>query len=199
MLLVFPLAYFWFIANQSLVYGRYAMPLAPALCIVFALGIVTVYRWVDSRAGRGWRRHLGTAVLVLLLLPALAQSIAGSLSLRLVSTSEQAAAWLVENVAPDEPMVLEGAVARLPPQWFRSALTPRLIQKTVEQYRRDGTVYLIASSSEYDKYFRSPDTSRVAGEIMAYNAIFRETQTVQMFAPTSEHPGPTIRILKIVK
>jgi 4-amino-4-deoxy-L-arabinose transferase-like glycosyltransferase len=198
-LLLFPLAYFWFIANQSLVYGRYAMPLAPALCIVFALGIVAVYRWVDQRAGRGWRRHLGTALLVLLLLPSLAQSIAGSLSMRLVSTSEQAAAWMVENIGPDEPIVIEGAVARLPPQGFRSALTPQLIRKTVEQYRRDGTVYLVASSSEYDKYFKAADTRDVAAEISAYNAIFRETQTAQIFSPTSEHPGPTIRILRIVK
>jgi hypothetical protein len=90
-------------------------------------------------------------------------------------------------------------VARLPPQGFRSALTPQLIRKTVEQYRRDGTVYLVASSSEYDKYFKAADTRDVAAEISAYNAIFRETQTAQIFSPTSEHPGPTIRILRIVK
>ena len=36
-------------------------------------------------------------------------------------------------------------------------------------------------------------------EIASYNAIFRETQTVQIFAPSTEHPGPTIRIMKIVR
>ncbi len=197
-LLVFPLAYFWFIANQSLVYGRYAMPLAPALGIGLALGLVTVYRWIDQRVGQGWRRHVGTAVLILLLLPSFAQSIYGSHDLRRVSTQEQAAQWMVQNIQPNEPMVIEGAVARLPPQRFRTTPTLRLIQKTVDQYRRDGVVYLIQSSSESDKYFKSPDTSRVSGEIAAYNAIFREAQTVQVFASSSEHPGPTIRILKIV-
>jgi hypothetical protein len=196
-LLVFPLAYFWFIANQSLVYGRYAMPLAPALSIALALGIVTACLWIDRRVGRRWRRYGGTVALALLLLPSLAQSIAGSLALRHESTSEQAARWMLDNIKPDEPVVMEGAVARLPPARYRVGVTLRLIHKTVDQYQKDGTVYLIASSSEYDKYFKAPDTSRVAQEIGAYNAIFRDTQTVQVFSPTSEHPGPTIRILKI--
>lgn len=197
-LLVFPLAYFWFIANQSLVYGRYAMPLAPALSIAFALGIKTAYRWIDRRFGRGWRRHVGTVALIILLLPSLGQSIAATRALRLESTPEQAAQWIIGNIKPDEPVVMEGAVARLPPRQFRVGVTNSLITKTVDQYRQDGTVYLVASSSEYDKYFKAPDTGRVAHQISAYNAMFRETQTVQVFAPTAAHPGPTIRILKIV-
>ena len=191
MLLVFPLAYFWFIANQSLVYGRYAMPLAPALSIAFALGIVTAYRWIDRRFGRGWRRHVGTVALIILLLPSLGQSIAASRALRLESTPEQAAQWMVGNIKPDEPVVMEGAVARLPPRQFRSGVTPSLIRRRSISTGQDGTVYLVASSSEYDKYFKSPDTGRVAHQISAYNAMFRETQTVQVFAPTRRIPATT--------
>jgi hypothetical protein len=74
-----------------------------------------------------------------------------------------------------------------------------LIRKSIDQYRNDGTVYLVASSSEYDKVFKAADPARVSNEIATYNAIFRETQTVQIFAPSADHPGPTIRIMKIVR
>src|SRR5262249_30563513 len=33
-LLLFPVSYFWFISNHSLVFARYAMPVLPAMCIV---------------------------------------------------------------------------------------------------------------------------------------------------------------------
>jgi hypothetical protein len=94
---------------------------------------------------------------------------------------------------------MEGAVARLPPRTHRVGETLRLIMKTVDQYREDGTVYLVSSSSQTDKYFKAGDPSRVAGEIAAYNQIFRQTQAVQVFSPSAEHPGPTIRILRIAR
>jgi hypothetical protein len=106
---------------------------------------------------------------------------------------------MIENIRSNESVVMEGAVARLPPRAFRVTEVLRLIRKTADQYRQDGVTYLVASSSEYDKYFKSGDPSRVAGEISAYNALFRETQMVQIFAPSAQHPGPTIRVLKIVR
>jgi hypothetical protein len=132
-------------------------------------------------------------------MPPLAQAYSASAGLRLESTQEQAAKWLTAHVQPHEPIVIEGVVARLPPNRFRAGETGALIRKSIDQYRKDGTVYLIATSSVYDKVFQAADPTRVASEIAAYNAIFRETQTVQIFAPSAEHPGPTIRIQKIVK
>ena len=198
-LLVFPIAYFWFISNQSLIYGRYAMPLAPALSIALALGILTTYRWVERRAGPGRIRYVAVGLFALLLVPPLAQAVSASRALRLESTQEQAAQWMLQNIRLDEPIVMEGAVARLPPRTHRVGQTLRLITKTVDQYREDGTVYLVSSSSETDKYFKAGDLSRVSGEIGAYNQIFRQTQAVQVFTPSAQHPGPTIRILKIVR
>ena len=135
----------------------------------------------------------------MLFVPPLAQSFSASAGLRLESTQEQAARWLAANVQANEPIVIEGYVARLPPTRFRSVVTLSLIAKPMEEYRRDGTVYLVASSSEYDKVFKAADPARVANQIALYNGIFRETQTVQVFAPSAEHPGPTIRIMRIVR
>ena len=197
--LLFPIAYFWFIANQSLRFGRYAMPLAPALSIALALGVMAVFGWIERRAPLGRPRLVKLAFLLALFVPPLAQSISASAGLRLESTQEQAAQWLTSHVQPNEPIVIEGYVARLPPTRFRSVVTLSLIAKPMEEYRRDGTVYLVASSSEYDKVFKAANPARVSNEIAAYNAIFRETQTVQVFAPSAEHPGPTIRIMRIVR
>jgi 4-amino-4-deoxy-L-arabinose transferase-like glycosyltransferase len=198
-LLVFPIAYFWFISRQSLVYGRYAMPLAPAISILLALGSVTAYRWIAARIPARRLRYAAIGAFALLLVPPLAQSVAASRALALESTQEQAARWMLENIRKDEPTVMEGAVARLPPRTHRVGETLRLIMKTVDQYREDGTVYLVSSSSQTDKYFKAGDPSRVAGEIAAYNQIFRQTQAVQVFSPSAEHPGPTIRILRIAR
>ena len=197
--LIFPIAYFWFIANQSLRFGRYAMPLAPALSIVLALGVMAVFGWIERRAPLGRPRLVKLAFLLALFVPPLAQSFSASAGLRLESTQEQAAKWLAAHVQPSEPIVIEGYVARLPPGRFRSTETLSLIRKSIDQYRNDGTVYLVASSSEYDKIFKAADPARVSSEIATYNAIFRETQTLQIFAPSTEHPGPTIRIMKIVR
>jgi MFS family permease len=197
--LVFPIAYFWFVANQSLRFGRYAMPLAPALSIALALGVLAVFRWIERRAPFGRPRLVKLAFLLLLFVPPLAQSFSASAALRLESTQEQAAKWIVAHVQPHEPIVIEGYVARLPPNRFRAGETLSLIRKSIDQYRQDGTVYLVASSSEYDKVFKAADPARVANQITLYNGIFRETQTVQIFAPSAEHPGPTIRIMRIVK
>jgi MFS family permease len=197
--LVFPIAYFWFISNQSLLFGRYAMPLAPALSIALAVGVLAMFGWLETRVRIGRPSLVKFVILVALLTPPLAQSFSATRALRLENTQEQAARWMIENIRSNEPVVMEGAVARLPPRAFRVTEVLRLIRKTADQYRQDGVVYLVASSSEYDKYFKSGDPTRVAGEISAYNALFRETQTIQVFAPSAQHPGPTIRILKIVR
>jgi 4-amino-4-deoxy-L-arabinose transferase-like glycosyltransferase len=197
--LVFPIAYFWFISNQSLLFGRYAMPLAPSLSIALAIGVLATFDWIETRVKIGRPGLVKFAILVALLTPPLAQSFSASRALRFESTQEQAAKWMVQNIRQDEPVVMEGAVARLPPRGFRVTEVLRLIRYTADQYRQDGVVYLIASSSEYDKYFKNADPARVAGEISAYNKLFRETQTVQVFAPSAQHPGPTIRVLKIVR
>jgi 4-amino-4-deoxy-L-arabinose transferase-like glycosyltransferase len=196
-LLLFPAAYYWMIANQSLVYARYAMPLAPAMSIALALGIVALGGWLARRTERAPWRRLAAAAPLLVLLPPLLTATFFNLDRRKVSTTEQAADWLMANVPQGSTVVMESPVIRLPPSRMRFETVAWLINEPLSGYRDRGVSHLIANSMQYDRYFNDP--GRYARQITAYSEIFRGAEPVQTFAPSADHPGPTIRILKVVR
>ena len=192
--LVFPLVYFWFISNQSLQYGRYLMPIAPMLSIGVAVGIVAV-RDIVARRAPGRMTRLALALLLLVLVPPTLTSRDFVLDQRRVSTEEQVGDWLTANVKPDERVVFEAAL-QLPPK-IKQERVLRLNVYPLAQYRSDGTVYLVASSTEYEKYFNDP--VRFARFVTEYNELFKATDLVMTVSPSAEHPGATLRVMKLVR
>ena len=71
--LVFPIAYFWMISHQSLVFGRYALPLAPALCLGIALALARLRPWI------AWPPAYSVA-LVLIAIPPTVQAVSFDLA-----------------------------------------------------------------------------------------------------------------------
>ncbi len=193
-LLTFPIAYFAFVSNQSLQFGRYLMPIVPTLSIAIAAGIVTVHGALARNATVQRSRTVLAALLLVLLPPALT-SISANANRGLESTIEQTGRWIVQNVKPEQRVVFEEAM-QLPPKIAHERVN-KLIASPLQHYRDNGTVYLIASSGEYDKYFNDPN--RFGREIGAYNEIFRSNELVATFAPSAEHPGPTIRIMRVAR
>ena len=57
---------------------------------------------------------------------------------------------MVQNIRQDEPVVMEGAVARLPPRRFRVTEVLGLTRYSADQYRQDGVVYLVATDERGD-------------------------------------------------
>jgi hypothetical protein len=53
----------------------------------------------------------------------------------------------------------------------------------------------VSSGTETDKYYR--DSTRFAGQLIAFNTLLRSTDVVKVFSTSAEHPGPTLRILKV--
>jgi hypothetical protein len=192
--LFFPLVYFWFVSNQSLQFGRYLMPIAPMLSIGVAVGIVAV-RDIVARRAPGRTTRWAFALLLLVLLPPTLTSRDFVLDQRRVSTEEQVGRWLTANVQPNERVVFEAAL-QLPPR-LKHERVLRLITYPLAQYRSDGTVYLVASSAEYDKYFNEP--ARFARQVTDYNELFKATDLVMTFNPSADHPGATIRVMKLVR
>jgi 4-amino-4-deoxy-L-arabinose transferase-like glycosyltransferase len=188
--LVFPIAYLWFISNQSLQYGRYAAPLAPMLSIFLALGMVRVRELIVGPHATVRAQRVALAVLLVVLVPPFAQAAGFDWHRRFVSTKTQAAQWILENVRPDEPLEIEAEAVRLPPR-FHADNTNRLIRESVDGYRREGTVYLIGSSTESDRY-----NSR-SREYAEYQTLLKTTQVVMIFPQSADHPGPTITIMRI--
>jgi 4-amino-4-deoxy-L-arabinose transferase-like glycosyltransferase len=191
--LIFPPAYFWFVSSQSLQFGRYLMPIIPMLSLGVGVGIVAT-RDLIARRGFGQRPRTVLAALLLVLLPPLMTVITFNMDRRLTRTEELAGKWIQEHVRPDERIVYELAI-QLPPK-FQHEQVNRLIAD-LPRHRQEGAVYLVASSSEYQKYFDDP--VNFGAQVAAYNDLFRTTETVQVFTPTADHPGATVRIMKIVR
>jgi 4-amino-4-deoxy-L-arabinose transferase-like glycosyltransferase len=193
-LLVFPLLYFWFISHEgSLQYGRYLLPVVPMLAVSVATGTVAVAGLLARRLPAARRLALPLVVL-LLLAPPTAAAIDWDIVQGRVTTTDQAAAWISAHATPAQPIVVEDTAAQLPPR-LKSTQVHQLIDKTVEQYRAEGTVYLVASEALSSRYFANP-VGR-AGDVAAYAALLRDTQLVATFAPSRDHPGPGLRILKV--
>lgn len=197
MLLLFPLAYFWFISNHSLVFARYAMPLLPAICIAFGRGVEEIWTRLPQWLPNPRHRQVAMAAVWLTLVPSVLQAWSFDLDRRQVSTSELTARWLVDNVNPDELVIVESSAILLPPK-VRSENTLRLISQPVEAYREKGAVYLVSTSTETEKYFNDP--ARFASQVAAYKAILQSTKIVAMFPPIKGvRPGPTWQVLRLVK
>ncbi len=194
-LIVFPLAYFWFISSHSLVYARYAMPLVPAMCIAFGHGVTMVWTALPAWLPNAAHRRLALAGLLLTLLPSALQAFGFDASRRQVSTTELTAQWLVDHVAPGELVVLESNAILLPPA-IKSENTLRLISEPIEAYREKGAVYLVSTSTETDKYFSDP--VRFARQVSEYKALLQATHIVMIVPEVKgQRPGPTWQILKV--
>jgi len=195
-LLVFPVVYFWFIAGQSLRFGRYALPLAPFLCLWFGVGAARLVSFLSGPGALPRRTWTAAGLIVLILTPALGASLAFNARRLTPSTSEQAARWLVTQVKPGEAIAVEGrAYLQVPPKQITTQRVNRLTDQTLDFYRSKGVVYLVASSGEYEGFLSNPQ--RDPGIAAAYSDLFRSTETVQVFRSANPNLWPTIRILRI--
>jgi 4-amino-4-deoxy-L-arabinose transferase-like glycosyltransferase len=192
--LAFPIAYFVFIANQSLSFGRYAIPMVPVISVGLAAGMVRVY---DLAARAPWAAVVARVGLLLLFVPPLLTCVSFNRGRAPLDAREQTAAWLDRSVRPDELFVMEVRYfpVNLPERRFRFRQVERLIEHPLEQYRNDGVTYLIWVNWESDDYFKDP--ARFAAEIAAHNALLTSTELVQTFTPPPNQPGPTVRVLRI--
>jgi len=196
-LLLFPLLYFWFISNHSLVFARYAMPVLPAMCIAFGRGVELLWEAVPVWLLGAWSRRIARIALFVALLPPALQAYRFDYDRRQISTTELTAQWLVENVKPGELVVIESMAMTLPPT-VRAENTLRLVSAPFEAYRDKGVVYLVTTSTETEKYFNNP--AQYPGQLAAYKALLQSTQLATRVAPIKdERPGPTWQVLKIVK
>jgi 4-amino-4-deoxy-L-arabinose transferase-like glycosyltransferase len=196
-LLLFPLAYFWFISNHSLLFARYAMPLLPALCLAFGRGVEIAWNALPAWLPKRRHRQIALGIMLCALAPPAIQAISFDANRRQVSTTEVTARWLTQNVDPGELVIIESTEMKLPPT-IRSENTLRLIGEPLEAYRARGAAYLVSSSTETDKYFNEP--GRFPTQVEAYKALLRATTIVNIVQPVKgQRPGPTWQVLKLNK
>jgi 4-amino-4-deoxy-L-arabinose transferase-like glycosyltransferase len=192
----FSLVYFYMIAGQRLVWGRYLLPMLPFLCVLAAGTVVWLAQWV----GRRWpvpQLATATAVVLVLILGATPtiNAVGWLRTASRVSTNEQAYRWILENLPAGSRIANETREVLLPVNRYTIEYPRRLITHDVDHYQQAGFHYLIASSLSFKAAFYDVPPEQAA--LVAYNELFRRTEHLITFMPSTEHPGPELRIYRV--
>ncbi len=155
-LLVMPVAQFYMISGQQIVYGRYLLPMVPMLCLLAAMAVVSgvslLRRYEIPRAPRA-------ALIAALTAAALAHPLYASIrfdaQIARADTTRLAYDWIRQYVPPGSTVVVETRKLLLPPP-YKSRNVAQLRYQTYEDYRREGVQYLVASSQSYGPYLSGP-------------------------------------------
>jgi hypothetical protein len=196
----FPLLYFVMITQQRIVYGRYLLPMIPPLCVLAATAVVSGVSLLRRyEIPRGPRTALIAALTTVALLPPAMVSIRSDRDLTRVSTVDLAYQWIVQNLPEGASVVVETRALLLPSR-FRSKNVGQLRPKDYTQWRNEGVDYFVASSEAYGKYLEDATggPQNYPREYDEYMRIFVQSREIMRFPPSSDHPGPEIRILKVV-
>lgn len=192
---VFPIVYFWFVSRQSLVYGRYLLPIVPFLCLLTAAAVVSGVglsrRFAIPRAARS---GLIAVLTIAVLLPPAVHAVGFNRLINRRNTTELAYNWIVTNIPKHSTVVIETGSVRLPAA-YKSRNVRELRERDVPAYQQEGVEYLVASSEAFGAYLAAPQ--KAPREYADYMNIFGRTQELVRFSPSGAHPGPELRILKI--
>jgi hypothetical protein len=198
--IVFPLIYFYFLSGQTLVYGRYLLPLLPFVCLLAAAGCVSgvslLRRFDIPRAAR---TVIIAGVTIAAVLPPAWQSLDFMRALTRVSTVELAYTWMLDNLPQDASIVIE-TQALLAPKRFKARNVPQLVSdyrspQEHADYVASGAEYIVASSQKYGDAMQMPH--KYPDVYAAYMRLFTQSRELARFTPDAEHPGPELRIYKL--
>ena len=200
LVVTFPLVYFWMLSSQRIVYARYLLPLTPALCVLAATAVVSgvslLRRYEIPRVAR---TTLIAALTMAALLPPVVIAVRGDRDMARVGTVALAYDWILQNIPANSSIVIETR-AMLLPATFRARNVGALRPKDYSQWRNEGADYLVASSEEYGPFFdeRAGGPQKYPREYAEYMRIFVQCREVARFTPSADHPGPELRVLKVV-
>jgi 4-amino-4-deoxy-L-arabinose transferase-like glycosyltransferase len=198
---LFPIVYYRFISGQGLTFGRYLLPMLPFLSLLGAAAIVFA---VDTVRRAHVSRPVLQAVTVVLTLVSIAPPAFTAISFNAnaakVWTSEQAYEWIVRTLPHGAKVAVESRNILLPSN-YQAKYYAQLRLRPLEAYVADGVEYLIASSQCYGPYLdtQAGGPQKYPVEYAEYMRIFSQTDEIIRFTPSAEHPGPELRVLKIVK
>jgi hypothetical protein len=193
---VFPIVYFRFVSQQTIVYARYLLPLVPFLSLLAAAAVVAAVSWM-RRAGVPVRvRQVCTIALTVIAIgPPAYTSINYDADAAKTWTQGLAYDWIRRELPPGTSIRLEGSVAPRLPAEYKASYAKQLRLDATDEYSSKGVQYLVASSQCYGLYLGDPKAYRL--EFDDYQRIFAQNEEVARFTPSTDHPGPELRILKV--
>ena len=182
--ILFTLAYFYMLSSHSHVFGRYAVPLLPMLCLLSAVAVMEALRALDRFAAlrKSSARWLLLAVACVAVLYGPTVRTVRWLDLqKRADTRQLAADWLKENTPRGARVAVENSgPTYLWDAGFKVAGTERLIDHRVDWYRQR-VDYLVISTFDLTTY----------GDYLNAGPI------VFQIAPTPQRFGPPIQIVRL--
>jgi 4-amino-4-deoxy-L-arabinose transferase-like glycosyltransferase len=182
--ILFTLAYFYILSSHSHVFGRYAVPLVPMMCLLTAVAAMEVVHAASraERTSRPWIRYALTAAAVILLIYGPAAASIGWLNLQKRSdTRALAAAWLKLNTPRGTRVAVENnGPTYLDSAGFKVTGAELLLDKRVDWYR-ERVDYLIISAADLGRY----------------SDYVNAGPTVFQVSPTPQRWGPPILVVRL--
>jgi 4-amino-4-deoxy-L-arabinose transferase-like glycosyltransferase len=182
--ILFTLAYFYMLSTHSHVFGRYALPLIPMLCLFTSVASLEAIRF----AGRfrpltrpAIQRALAAAALILLTYGPAAQTVRWLEMQKRSDTRAMATEWLRSNAPRGTRVAVENnGPTYLGALGLRVTGTELLLDESVDWYR-ERVDYLIVS----------------AADVSRYGDYLNAGPTVFQIGPTPQRWGPPIMIVKL--
>ena len=154
-LIVYAFAYFYVLASHSHVFGRYALPLVPVLCVLTSVAIVETVRAlhrVPALSKPLTLRLMWTAALAVALWPPAAEAVRWLDALKRPDTRGMAADWLKANVPRGTRVAVENSgPTYLDAAGLRVVGTELLPGQPVDWYRQRAD-YLVISAADLSRY-----------------------------------------------
>ena len=182
--ILFTLAYFYMLSTHSHVFGRYALPLMPMVCLFVAVAVVEIVRLtsrVEPLARPAIQRAVMAVAVILVLYGPTAESVRWLDMQKRADTRSLAADWLRGNTPRGARVAVENnGPTYLDAAGFKVIGTEQLVDHGVDWYRERAD-YLIVSAADLARY----------GEYLAAGP------TVFQIAPTLQRWGPPIQIVRL--
>lgn len=183
--IVFVVLYYYVLATHSVVFGRYALPLLPGICLLAAVPIVEIGR----AARRSWRPAAGPALTVLgaLIMVAVfgATTVDWLVQFRESDTRTMTARWMKAALPPGSRIALAG---RGPSYLDRAGFVvvdsqDRATEQAVGSYGPAGVEFIVLATPSQ-------------AELSPFGALLDRSNVLFSVDPSSNHWGPFVRIVK---
>lgn len=200
LLVAFPVVLYLYMAGQERFFGRWMLPMYPALCVLAGYGVQGAARRLGAllrlEGDRASRLLLGGLVAITLAQPVV-DSVRSDLVLSREYTLTEAEEWVSTRLDADDGIVVEPSVpatylagddapARYliepPYQAYESRLTPALIQ----DYRDAGFCWVVVNSHQRDRGL----SAGLAGARAYYDTLEDESRLAALFTPYREGAEP---------
>jgi 4-amino-4-deoxy-L-arabinose transferase-like glycosyltransferase len=184
--ILFTLAYFYMLSTHSHVFGRYALPLIPMLCLFTSVAVLDGIRFlarVRPLARPGVQRLLVAAGVMLLVYGPTVTSVGWLNQQKRSDTRVMATDWLKANTPHGTRVAVENnGPTYLEAEGFRVTGTELLLDQSADWYRQRAD-YLIISAADLTRY----------GQYVGAGP------TVFQIGPTPQRWGPPVLIVKLAR